>query len=835
MKVLKKIAKVLGIYEDVSGVELENVNSLLFRERISDYLMPTAFDEEYNLFICDDDYVGFGFKLYPRPSAGAEAVNFLKNIFTDPSIPEDSLVQITFFASPYIDEILDDYVDRREKPKDKKDKEKEISFIVAKKYAEFLKEHRYEGFYNNWNVPVRDGQLFMTFKFPCKLDEYEDRYLEISDIRDSIRATLSQAAFYPKDLTPKEILEFYYKFFNPGHEELFSTDFKVIYDEEEEIREQAIFHDTLIEQYDGFCKIDGFYTKALTVKKYPKTVSILHTLEFAGSVFAKDRNQINVPFMLSLLLRKANGKEKKSLLNKAEIIMKQQNFSALSTRLEERKEDFIHLNRSLEEGEVLWKGCVVWNLMSQDYEKLRSSVQVVKNFMMQKNYELQEEFLNLQFFISATPFNLVKEITEAKFSRFKTLLSDNVAHLVPIQWDWKGTGTPTVPFISRRGQVIFVDLWDTSGGMNGIVTAPMGKGKSVLVNHIIASYRSLPNTVVRIIDVGRSYEGIVKLFGGEFVDVSPDNPIKVNPFSEVEDLDKQMKFLVDIVDKMIKPNEKCSDTERGLIQIAIKEALAKYGKDTDIRHVRDEIMKEGKKEGKEEFLKLAEFNLAPWCEGPYSKFFIGKNEVDFKNRIICLELGAVKDSGELLNLLLMSLFFHINNEIYLGDRGIRKLVIWDEAWRFFNDQEMLRFIEQGAREYRKFNGSIITITQNISDFQMNQVTKVLKSTADFMFILEQKPEEWEKIHRDKELDLSEWEKDVLKNTLKTVKGFWSEIYMVTPRGKGIGRLILSPFFYWLYTTDAHDVAIRQKFMAESSSIEEAVQKCIEYTALRGKR
>jgi conjugal transfer ATP-binding protein TraC len=269
-----------------------------------------------------------------------------------------------------------------------------------------------------------------------------------------------------------------------------------------------------------------------------------------------------------------------------------------------------------------------------------------------------------------------------------------------------------------------------------------------------------------------------------------------------------------------------------MIQIAIKEALSKHGDKTDIRHVRDEIFSIGKQEGKEEFLKLAEFNLAPWCDGQYAKFFIGKNEVNFKNRLIVLELGAVKDNRELMSLLLMTLFFHINKEIYLGDRSIKKLVIWDEAWRFFQDEEMLRFIEQGAREYRKFNGSIITITQNISDFQMNKVTKVLKSTSDFMFILEQKPEEWEKIHRDKELDISDFEKDVLKSTLKTLKGYWSEIYMVTPRGRGIGRLILSPFFYWLYTTDAHDVAIRQKFMAESSSIEEAIQKCIEHTAKR---
>ena len=824
MAVLRKIAEFLGIYEEVSGVEREEIESLLFRERLSKYVMPTAFDEELELFLCDDNTVGFGFRLYPKAGIGQDTVTIMKNIFNDPSIPEDTIVQWTFFASPFFDSYLHSYAKRREK---------ETSF-VAEKYAEFLRKHRYEGFYNNWDVPVRDGLLFVTFKIPCKLDQYEDKSRDIADLKSSIYATLSQAGLYPKVFEPPDVLGFYYYLLNPSHaeESVSYGDFKVLYDEELEIREQAICRNTLIEQYDSFCRIDGFYTKALTIKKYPSTVSIGDTLEFAGSVVARDRNQINVPFTLSLLLRKATKKERGDLLRKAEVVMKQQNFSALSTRLYQRQEDFIHLTRSMDDGEIIWKGCVVWNLMSKDYDRLKSSVQVVKNFMAQKSYELQEEFLNLLFFLSATPFNLVREFTEPKFQRFKTFLADNVVHLLPIGWDWKGTGTPTIPLLSRRGQLMFIDLWDTNGGMNGIVTAPMGKGKSVFVNHTVASFRSLPKTVIRIIDVGRSYEGIAQLFDGEFIDVTPDNPIVVNPFSEIEDLDKQMKFLVDIVDKMIKPNERCSDTERGMIQIAIKEALSKHGDKTDIRHVRDEIFSIGKQEGKEEFLKLAEFNLAPWCDGQYAKFFIGKNEVNFKNRLIVLELGAVKDNRELMSLLLMTLFFHINKEIYLGDRSIKKLVIWDEAWRFFQDEEMLRFIEQGAREYRKFNGSIITITQNISDFQMNKVTKVLKSTSDFMFILEQKPEEWEKIHRDKELDISDFEKDVLKSTLKTLKGYWSEIYMVTPRGRGIGRLILSPFFYWLYTTDAHGVAIRQKFMAESSSIEEAIQKCIEHTAKR---
>ena len=74
MAVLRKIAEFLGIYEEVSGVEREEIESLLFRERLSKYVMPTAFDEELELFLCDDNTVGFGFRLYPKAGIGQDTV-----------------------------------------------------------------------------------------------------------------------------------------------------------------------------------------------------------------------------------------------------------------------------------------------------------------------------------------------------------------------------------------------------------------------------------------------------------------------------------------------------------------------------------------------------------------------------------------------------------------------------------------------------------------------------------------------------------------------------------------------------------------------------------------
>jgi conjugal transfer ATP-binding protein TraC len=65
----------------------------------------------------------------------------------------------------------------------------------------------------------------------------------------------------------------------------------------------------------------------------------------------------------------------------------------------------------------------------------------------------------------------------------------------------------------------------------------------------------------------------------------------------------------------------------------------------------------------------------------------------------------------------------------------------------------------------------------------------------------------------------------------TVKGVYSEIYCITGRGAGIGRLVVDPFRALMYSTDAKDVhAIKQK-QDKGMGIVEAIEAVL---ADRGK-
>ncbi len=132
-----------------------------------------------------------------------------------------------------------------------------------------------------------------------------------------------------------------------------------------------------------------------------------------------------------------------------------------------------------------------------------------------RGYKIQEEIraMNLALFLAATPLNFNTEVDEKLLKRSRTMFDFNAAHLTPVQADWKGTGTPVVPLLSRRGQESFFNLFDGAEGANACVAAKKGSGKSFSVSFIISTYLSIPDEPresmrvanIWVIDVGESY------------------------------------------------------------------------------------------------------------------------------------------------------------------------------------------------------------------------------------------------------------------------------------------------------------------------------------------
>jgi len=174
----------------------------------------------------------------------------------------------------------------------------------------------------------------------------------------------------------------------------------------------------------------------------------------------------------------------------------------------------------------------------------------------------------------------------------------------------------------------------------------------------------------------------------------------------------------------------------------------------------------------------------------------------------------------------------INREVYYNQekRAWKKVVLWDEWHRASANEFILDFSFRAIKEYRKFNASMILVTQNFGDFFESMIpekTKNIYLNLEYIISLYQTPEEWKRLKSDNELTLSDFEIEVLE-TVYTVKGKYSEVFIVRRSGgRGIAKLVLPPAFIWLYTTSAEEVAVREYFIKQKNgNIEQAIDDCI---------
>jgi len=211
--------------------------------------------------------------------------------------------------------------------------------------------------------------------------------------------------------------------------------------------------------------------------------------------------------------------------------------------------------------------------------------------------------------------------------------------------------------------------------------------------------------------------------------------------------------------------------------------------------------------------------------GEYGRYFNGKNTVCFNNDFTVLELEELKGRKHLQQVVLLQLIYQIQQAMYLGERDRPKIVIIDEAWDLLTLGDAATFMEHGYRRFRKYGGSAITITQSVNDLYRTTTGRAIVENSAHMLLLGQKSESIEALRTEKKLSLSDAGYQLLK-TVHTEPGLYSEIFLLTERGSGIGRLVVDPFKRLLYSTKPNDVQAIRTLRQQGMSLIDAIQHLI---------
>ena len=785
------------------------------RSNLSSYLPYIAYDPATRIYLNNDDSVGLLWECSPVVFSGERTMRALDGLFRI-DFPAGTILQFILHGDPHVDPILADF-------RNLKGRHGELFEQISAALA----DHFRAGASGQWESAgpiLRNFRVFFSVKWP------RDKKANVADIAGMTEEALAGASLHPRPVTPTHLLDWLRRLMNDspsgelGH-----------YDETVPIRKQAIFAETVTTKAFDHVRIGEREWRCLTPKGYPPEVNPLQTNQLFGGIEggASDADQLPGPFLYCLNILLEDQKTK--LHAKCNMILMQQGVGSFAPSLSRKKEEYLWATDEIDKGAKFYKIIpVMW--VYDTPEKSRRALDRARRLWEGQGYLMQEDRGILPvMLISALPFGLYDTGRNIdQLERDYIVPASTVSTILPVQGDFSGVGRPQMIFASRKGQVAGLDLMDKEAiNHNAFIAASSGSGKSFFINYLVTNYFSA-GAKIRIIDIGGSYQKMTKMCGARYLDFTDEANICINPFTKIIEPEHDIPVIAPIIAQMVYSTTETPPTEieMTLIKNAVRWSWDQEGNasgvDTVHRYL-SEYKDHGGHNG--EILAAAEklaFNIEDFTSrGPYGRFFNGPSTFDISNDdFVVLELEHLEPKKELFRVVTLQIINAVTKDLYLSDRKTPRFVIFDEAWKFLGKSGHLQeVIEEGYRRARKFKGSFNVITQSILDIkQFGPVGDVIQGNSAFKFYLESG--DFERAASQKLINYDPFSMQMLKS-VKSRKPRYSEIFMDTPFGIGVGRLMVDPFSYYAFTSDADEIAEIEDLVQEGLSYAEAIKAMVD--------
>ena len=773
---------------------------------LSDYLSYEAYDEELGLFI---NKHSAGFAIEVVPFTGSEDIHQKEiNALFEEVLEEGDSIQCLLLADHRIDPLLNGW-------KKNKIEQGDIYHEIAEKRTDHFKKR----------ARARIFRFILSYSSPFDGKDL-GQLKNLKTQKSKILKALSSLS-YAFSWAPKHLIEFVGGFVS------FSLDTEMV-------KRQWNPHQTLASQlpFGGSLGVtenslswqaeDKIDFKSFRAVGFPEFWSLAAMQNLIGDAL-RDNYRIASPFYLhySVYCPK-QSKAEQEFWSRSQLIEKQGSSSALRRMIPQ-------LNEELEECSLVRK------LSSQGarycftefsvgfwdkQERLSQTEATLKSLFRLNHFILAEnEYLHLPHYLSAMPMTF-SEYTEdfKRLQLLKTTMTSECGNFVPLQGEWMGTSpNPGMLLMGRRGQVVNFNPFDNkSGNYNIAIAGRSGSGKSVFMQDLLLSGLS-NGAKVFVIEVGRSFEKLCDLLGGQVIEFSNHSSVCLNPFSLIplndeEERSTYFSFIKSIIACMVSPHDKISPYEYSLIEEAISSAWRARQQEATISDVALWLVSHPEPQAK----KLG-VTLRPYAKGGvYAKYFEGRNNVNFTNAMVWIELEELKEKKDLQSVVLQLIIMTITNQAFLGDRKQPFYICIDEAWDLLRGNQTGVFIETLARRLRKYYGSLVIGTQGIEDFYASAGAQAAFENSDWTCLLSSKKSSIAMLVDKGKLKFSEYQQKALES-VTTRQGEYSEVMICDSNGGyAISRLVLDPFSQLLYSTKAQEYSRLKELQSHGYSLSKAI-------------
>jgi len=438
--------------------------------------------------------------------------------------------------------------------------------------------------------------------------------------------------------------------------------------------------------------------------------------------------------------------------------------------------------------------------------------------------------------------------------RMRMALSENAVHLLPLSGPWRGSPKAEAVFRNRWGGLTALDLFDERAlAWNGVVAGTTGSGKSAFVCQLLMQVLR-PHIRAIIIDKGAneppsSYLSLTRALNGSEITFDLTGRTSINPFDleteqrayfagEGEDpmghATAKLHFLVTLIDHLVSPRggPHLSQEEKGLVGEAIIQ-LYKRTKDSgepvflhDLAKVLRNIGTIAEQQPSAEQQRALESiatRLFQWVDrGRYAPLLDRPTNINLEASMTYVDIGPVSTNPDIMAVVILVL----QDQVYrsaMRQIGVqRTIVIQDESWSILSDPTAAEFLDDLYRRFRHVGASVLSVSQNMRDFQSEHARAILTNAA-FWFLLS--PGD---LGSTAEIAGLNERQARLLGTLQSRPGEYAEVLAIIRFGDhaetGILRVVPTAEEFWLSSSYPHEKLLRQKYVQEAGTVWAGIQR-----------
>ncbi|EFE7907119.1 MULTISPECIES: TraC family protein [Enterobacterales] len=712
-------------------------------------------------FLLEENAVGMFFICNPSPGLYDNQQNLMTDLFKM-DFPAESIMQMSLVALPDINTSLSRWLRRRGNRMGGRDNEKADLLTVYS--LDYLSKSQYDPLKVADGVKIthaddlklRNFELWITVRIPINsFVPNESESIRLDAIYKDLLAKLKGLSLSPVTGDADMWLYSVDKVINPG------KDARWKYGGLESNSLQPLNQQVNVpgrkfevgEDYFASLTADGEetaqrYFKHLSMTKFPEYVNFGAIYELVVDWMTGSKT-IFSPFIINFCIQFPYQKKiQKEYLRYKAITDNQSKIPIVLKylpRLADMDKDYSALTRELEDKAKLLRTYMTFIVMDNTLDRVKVAAKSLISYYSEKKITVVDDsYICFSGVMSALPL-CNDPATFRDMDRGDVMTNTGAAHLAPIFGPWKGnTQNPVIPFVTREGQLVMIDIFETSASYNVCVGATSGAGKSFAANNIILNYlcsgehinplyhfddireqltndkfsppldlrgkfnASADGAQVFVVDIGRSYQGLAEQFeDSQFIDFGVDATFSLNPFAfmvkkysaevsldgvtgksedsnKESDLISQTIMVLNQIKLMASSSGNISDyQEAEMLRLIIEEA--QKPEDDYLPSVTG-FAKKCKNHDKQEIKDIG-VQLGPWCEGGIygRRFTTSLPPIDFDSRFIVLELEELKPTPHLQWVVLMSIIQAAQHAMFIKKDGRRRLFILDEAWEYIGE------------------------------------------------------------------------------------------------------------------------------------------------------